>query len=196
MGQSGRTASSSGPASWQRRQGRPPRPHVAASRVTRTAAGLVDDLAMRWVFFYTRRLPARIAYPRRDEVASDLWEHRHDARTRGMSDLATAVAIIWRMIRGAPADVGWRFVKVASAQGRTVEVRLTEEAAVTITRASRLWVSQRMRSRKCKACGNRYGRRLPNCPVCKTHPGFDGIEKKPRGIIGFAAGGSDWGGAV
>lgn len=160
------------------------------------AAELADDLAMRWVFFYTRHLPARVAFPRHDELASDLWEQRRDAREGGMSDLAVAVAIVRRLLAGVPADLSWRLAQIASAQGRTVNARLAQEAAVTITGTSQLWVRQRMRTRKCKACGSRYARRLPNCPVCKIRPGFDGIEKKPAAMAGVAAAGPNWGGGV
>lgn len=38
-------------------------------------------------------------------------------------------------------------------------------------------VVDRARSRKCLACGHRYARKLPNCPVCKTLPGHDGIDR-------------------
>lgn len=40
-------------------------------------------------------------------------------------------------------------------------------------------------TRKCKACGERYRRKLPYCPTCKTLPGHDGIDR----------GGGDWPGA-
>lgn len=43
-------------------------------------------------------------------------------------------------------------------------------------------IRRRMTTRKCKACGERYRRKLPYCPVCKTLPGHDGIDR-----------GGDWG---
>ena len=42
---------------------------------------------------YTRRLPARIAYPRRDEHESELWEQPHEGRPHGYSDIVIAASM-------------------------------------------------------------------------------------------------------
>lgn len=47
------------------------------------------------------------------------------------------------------------------------------------------WIRRRLKTRGCKACGERYSRKLPNCPTCKTLPGHDGIDR-----------GGDWGHGV
>lgn len=36
----------------------------------------------------------------------------------------------------------------------------------------------RLGTRACKACGERHSRKLPYCPVCKTLPGHDGIDRR------------------
>lgn len=48
-----------------------------------------------------------------------------------------------------------------------------------LTRAQRL-----LTARRCKACGERYRRKLPYCPVCKTRPGHDGIRRDPKWASG------------
>ena len=61
------------------------------------AAGLV----LRWAEIYTRGLDPVAAGTRRDELASDVWEHAAHAPRAG-------AAILWRAIRGVPADLAWR----------------------------------------------------------------------------------------
>ena len=147
--------------------------------MARTVAERADALAMRWVFYYTRGLPAKVAYPRRDELESDLWEQRHEAREHGFSDVAIAASMARRVLTGMPADVTWRFVQLASADRSAAEhLGRRGAAAMSVTTASGAWIRSRTSTRKCKACGQRYGRELPNCPVCKIMPGYDGIPKK------------------
>lgn len=52
--------------------------------------------------------------------------------------------------------------------------------------------------RKCKACDTRYRRKLPNCPVCKTKPGLDGIDRGHTWAsgIGIGIGGPPGGGGM
>jgi hypothetical protein len=39
----------------------------------------------------------------------------------------------------------------------------------------------RRRERRCRACGERYPKRLPYCPVCKHDPdGFAGVPPPPN----------------
>ena len=142
-------------------------------------------LAMGWVFYYTRRLPARVAQARRDELASDLWEHRDDARQNGISNFALTLALGWRVLAGVPADLSWRFTQRMAAQGRSVDHRaVREQAAMTVGQASGVWVRQHVRTRKCIACGQRYARRLPYCPVCKVRKGHDGMPHHSRWAAG------------
>jgi hypothetical protein len=60
------------------------------------------DLVLRWAALYTRGLDPAIAGDRRDELASDMWEHAAQQPRAG-------AAILSRAIRGVPADLVWRF---------------------------------------------------------------------------------------
>ncbi len=143
-----------------------------------TAADHACALVMSWSSVYTRRLPFLTAEARRAELASDLWEHRTAARRAQAADLAVAAAILRRMLGGIPADLSWRHhqLTLASAHPATAAGKETAMAdgAPRQSRASRL-----LHTRRCLACGQRYRRALPNCPVCKTPRGGDGIERKP-----------------
>jgi hypothetical protein len=67
---------------------------------------LVLALARAWVSLYTRGLPAELRDRRREEIASDLWEQRHDERSRRPS--LAGVDVLGRVVRGVPADLSWR----------------------------------------------------------------------------------------
>jgi uncharacterized OB-fold protein len=42
-------------------------------------------------------------------------------------------------------------------------------------------VHTRLRTMRCRACGERYARRLPYCPVCKHDPdNFGGVPPPPN----------------
>lgn len=59
------------------------------------------ELILRWCDVYTRGLSPAVAGDRRDELASDLWEHAaHEPRAAG--------AMLSRAVRGVPADLAWR----------------------------------------------------------------------------------------
>lgn len=51
---------------------------------------------------YTAGLPDDVAAERRAELASDVWEQRHDPSYAGDR------AIVARLLRGVPADLVWR----------------------------------------------------------------------------------------
>jgi hypothetical protein len=68
------------------------------------AAGLV----MRWVRWYTRRLPAPIAERRIDEISADLHDHITYERAGGAADRRIALGVLSRMVRGLAADAVWR----------------------------------------------------------------------------------------
>ncbi|HEX6724012.1 MAG TPA: hypothetical protein VF073_02105 [Gaiella sp.] len=61
-------------------------------------------LALWWVDRYTRggSEPARVA--RREEIASDVWEHRAVAGAGPRVEFA----VLSRCVRGIPADISWR----------------------------------------------------------------------------------------
>jgi len=61
-----------------------------------------------WCAWYTSGIDAQVAGRRRDEIASDLYEHGVWADDAGESPRATAREILGRAIRGVPADLGWR----------------------------------------------------------------------------------------
>jgi hypothetical protein len=60
-----------------------------------------------WARVYTVGLPARCARERRDEIASDLWEHATDEARSGSNAGATATEIFGRAVLGMPADLSW-----------------------------------------------------------------------------------------
>lgn len=67
------------------------------------------ELILRWCEVYTRGLSPAIAGDRRDELASDLWEHAAaEPRATG--------AMLSRAIRGVPADLAWRHEQRRAAQ--------------------------------------------------------------------------------
>jgi hypothetical protein len=132
-------------------------------------ADLAAALAARWVRFYTRGLPVRVATARRDELASDLFEHRADDQRQGVSSSATGAAILGRIVLGAAADLGWRSRQIAALRSRGLATRPAGPSVVAVEDHS--WLYQRLHTRRCKVCGEHYRRRLPNCPVCKTLKG-------------------------
>lgn len=67
------------------------------------AAGVV----LRWVRWYTERLPAAIAERRLDEIRADLHDHISFARADGAGAFRITLSVLSRMLRGLPADVVW-----------------------------------------------------------------------------------------
>ena len=65
-------------------------------------------VVLGWVSLYTRGLPAEARLARRDEIESDLWSQREEARSICRSGLSLAVEILARLILGIAADVSWR----------------------------------------------------------------------------------------
>jgi hypothetical protein len=133
------------------------------------AADVAAALAARWVGFYTRGLPARVVRARRDELASDLFEHRAHDQREGVPSSATGAAILRRVVLGVAADLGWRSRQLAARRSRGLAARPAGPPVVAV--ADHSWLYQRIHTRRCKACGEHYRRRLPNCPVCKTLKG-------------------------
>lgn len=66
-----------------------------------------DRLTLWWADRYTSGLPARARAARRDELVSDLWEHR----AASGETLGTELAVLSRWLRGIPADLSWRRVQ-------------------------------------------------------------------------------------
>ncbi len=70
--------------------------------------GAAARLGRRWVKIYTSRLPPAEGQQRRDEILSDLWEHRNDSMSSGHSELRHNLEVIERVLSGIPADLSWR----------------------------------------------------------------------------------------
>jgi hypothetical protein len=85
-----------------------------------------DRFARTWVRLYTRGLPDELAERRRDELASDLFEHASLAPSP-----AQQREVIGRVLWGIPADLSWRRAARASR-----ERRLATGAAMTIRKVS------------------------------------------------------------
>ena len=67
------------------------------------------ELILRWCEVYTRGLSPAVAGDRRDELASDLWEH-------AAAEPRATAAMLSRAIRGVPADLAWRYEQRRAAQ--------------------------------------------------------------------------------
>lgn len=52
------------------------------------------------------------------------------------------------------------------------------------TQAGRMWITERVRTYKCKYCKERYDRAKPYCPSCKTRKGTKGLGA-PDGSMPF-----------
>ncbi|MFF2387902.1 hypothetical protein [Agromyces sp. NPDC058104] len=81
----------------------------ASARRRHTAAGRVDAAVLAWGRWYTADLPGEIAAERRAELASDLFEER------AHSGAGATGSIVWRAIRGVPADLAWRGARLRRA---------------------------------------------------------------------------------
>jgi len=68
---------------------------------------------LAWVDRYTRGVPSHVAGDRRDELRSDLWEQVQADGDRPTSELATAISILSRTVRGIPSDLSWRRAQLA-----------------------------------------------------------------------------------
>ena len=138
-------------------------------------------LVAMWAGVYTRRLPTIVALDRRAELASDLWEQRAQAQAIGQHDSAVAMSILWRTVSGMPSDLSWRHAQLANRPGRRLRPAGTSAAHV-IGESGLARIRRFARTRRCLACGERYERAKPYCPVCKTLPGHDGINRGPPRI--------------
>jgi hypothetical protein len=78
----------------------------------------VAALVARWVRFYTRDLPPRVARRRVGEIDADLHDHIAHERDSGASDWRIAVGVLSRMVRGVAADIAWRAERVEAITDR------------------------------------------------------------------------------
>ncbi len=77
---------------------------------------LGDRAATAWTTFYTRGLPDETAERRRAEIASDLFEHAHEAGPTP----AQQTEVLGRVLWGIPADLSWRRAARAPRERRLV----------------------------------------------------------------------------
>jgi hypothetical protein len=75
----------------------------------------------RWTALYTAGLPGSIGAERRAEIASDAAEHRCARLDDAWSGRRIARERLWRTLRGAPADLAWRY-EVLAAGSRSYSV--------------------------------------------------------------------------
>jgi hypothetical protein len=78
---------------------------------------------MRWCDLYSRNLPDGIAADRREELLGDLtdqavWETRHY-----VSQKRVARSVLFRALRGAPADLSWRLHQLSRGRAGGLQFR-------------------------------------------------------------------------
>lgn len=81
-------------------------------------------LVLRWCALYTRGLPGNVAADRRDELASDLHDHRVASLGPARSTFRRDALV--RALLGIPADLSWR-----THQRRIARSAREEEIAMT-----------------------------------------------------------------
>jgi hypothetical protein len=69
-------------------------------------APLAEAFARGWAAAYTAWLPREARDRRREELASDVWEHVHE-EGHVTGQLALAWTLFGRVVRGIPADLMW-----------------------------------------------------------------------------------------
>ncbi|WP_353813536.1 hypothetical protein [Agromyces sp. SYSU T00266] len=72
---------------------------------------------LHWTLRYTGGLDPLVAADRQHEILSDLHEHTAWASDAGIGRRATARSIRTRMLRGIPADLGWRRAQLTGREG-------------------------------------------------------------------------------
>lgn len=85
-----------------------------------SAIALASAVVRAWVFVYTAGAAAPIREARRQEIASDLWEHARAGAEEGLGARAVAGQMLARCFLGIGADLSWR-VQVTLGQRRAVE---------------------------------------------------------------------------
>jgi len=73
-----------------------------------------------WTARYTRGLSDEVRERRRDEIASDVFE---ELRSTSQSADARHMSIVWRTVRGIPADVAWRRQEMRAMHANSPEPR-------------------------------------------------------------------------
>lgn len=81
----------------------------------------------RWCNFYTQGLSAEAASERREELGADMLDQVDWARAHGHASGAIGRAIIWRALKGVPADLAWRHAQLRLADLPAFRTRLFNE---------------------------------------------------------------------
>jgi hypothetical protein len=71
---------------------------------SRVSLRLALALVRAWTRVYTTGLPQALRERRVTEIESDVWEHCHHS----IDSAADSLAIVGRLVRGIPDDLGWR----------------------------------------------------------------------------------------
>jgi hypothetical protein len=87
-------------------------------------------LVRAWTHTYTLAMPAERQLARRREVASDVWEHRSAAHSAGRGRFDTGGEVLWRLVRGMPADLAWRMQRGGFEMNPTFGVERTTGVAI------------------------------------------------------------------
>jgi uncharacterized membrane protein YhaH (DUF805 family) len=85
-----------------------------------SAEALARAIVRAWTFVYTIGAASPIREGRRDEIASDLWEHARAGAEESARPRTIAGQMLARCFLGLGADVSWR-VQVGLGQRRAVE---------------------------------------------------------------------------
>ena len=64
-----------------------------------------------WVWLYTLGLPPEARSARRTEIESDVWDQTHAWDLGGPGTRGGPSSVVLRSLRGAPADLLWRFAE-------------------------------------------------------------------------------------
>ncbi|WP_146031832.1 hypothetical protein [Arthrobacter sp. AFG7.2] len=97
---------------------------------------------LRWVTFYTRFTPARVAQERYDELRSDLYEQFVDGKRQGLSRGSIDRAIAGRALRGLAADLSWSRKQLQRKETNMSNPQAASEPTngpVTIRLSSLVW---------------------------------------------------------
>lgn len=71
------------------------------------ALDFVRKFVLAWVWLYTSGVFPIIREDRRNEMRSDLWENEDNDRKAGYNPRSIAYKMLWRLVRGIPADISW-----------------------------------------------------------------------------------------
>src|SRR5207302_1817998 len=96
---------------------------------------LAVALVRWWTRVFTLGMAATAREWRRAEIESDLWEHTHD-------EAPSAWPLLWRLLRGIPADVIWR-IEEETMHSKTVVV-LAASAGIVLG-AGAMWLRDTVR---------------------------------------------------